>query len=169
MTTRRKSGAAKLAENEFETLQIRSHEVQAQLMADTEILKLEREQFEREQVEALRAIEKEKASLIDRGDNACGYENAKVTRDETIEKLLREVAELRNQIRQTPIPPANIASNGAIPRDMRDAEYYSPTARSPRETRPAMDEQEELAAPRVSFREVLETIPTFNGYNVPVA
>ena len=168
VTTRSRSQAAKVIEEDLETLKKRSQEVQAQLMSDQEKFKMERDRFEHERNETLRALREREASIKDREHNACSLDNTATPSNDIVERLLREVAELRNQIGRASTPAINAASTGAIPRDTHYSEYRDTMDRSSRERRPTMDDQEELTAPRLSFREVLDTIPTFNGYNMPV-
>ena len=157
MTTRSRS-AARAAESETDVIELRSQEVQIQLMADIEKLHLERERFEQESAEARREIEREKAFLQDKEDNARGRDVIIETRDETIDRLLRQVSNLENQLRRNrePTPATDIVT---------DHRLIPPSSRA---RRPSVDDQEDLAPPRLSFREVLDTIPTFNGYNMPV-
>ena len=156
MTTRSRS-AARTAEGKADVMELRSQEVQAQLMADIEKLRLDRERFERDTAQTRREIEKEKALLRDREDNARGRDVIIETRDETIDRLLRQVSSLERQIRREQTPPTETARN------------YPLRPRSPCVERPAASDPEDFAPPRLTFREVLDTIPSFNGYNMPIA
>ena len=63
VTTRSRSQAAKVIEEDLETLKKRSQEVQAQLMSDQEKFKMERDRFEHERNETLRALREREASI----------------------------------------------------------------------------------------------------------
>ena len=170
--TRSKTAAPKYTEKELDLLAHRNEEIQAKLLAENQALKREQEQFEREKVETRRAYEKRHASLEAKEKEILNWERDNDSRDETINRLMNEVREMQSIIRQTAATgaiPRNPLATTPPPRDPSRADYNNPTARPPREIHFTMDEQEDLNAPRISFREVLETIPTFNGYNMPVA
>lgn len=151
METRSKGATPKLSDAEVEILQRRNQETQAKLLAETQALREERAQFEREQNEARRALQESQAAMETQRGNSRKWEEESSRYDETIDKLRRELDEIRRATRQAPAAAA------------------TPTSRNISFTQDPRSPDDESSIPRISFREALETIPSFDGYNMPVA
>lgn len=159
METRSKSNSNKFTDAEFELLHKRNQECQQKLLAETQALREERLQFERERTELQRALKEQQAALNARAEEMRKWNNEPEVRDEAPDISSCEIDDQRRDARQRAATPPQ-----DTPR-VRTHSYYDDS----RYNTDDRDYRDDYTMPRISFREALESIPTFNGYNMPIA
>lgn len=145
-----KTTAKPLSEAELET-------IRAKIAAETQTLREERARFEREKETSLRTIDGHREELAQREMEVRKREESMTT---TLydQSTSRELDNLRQETKRLQDRPA---TGPRAPFPATNESYSTVSAYH--------DDRDEIQIPKISFREALETVPIFDGYNMSVS
>jgi hypothetical protein len=145
--------------------QIVDHENRVQ--AERKALREEQEQFEKEKENSMQAIKDQSAKLAARENELRHLDITTPTEryEGSDPATLNEIAELRREVKALMGRPnayfGTAEGAGSV--------SFRPPSHVQEPSGYFVDPREESASPKISFREALETVPYFDGYNLTVS
>jgi len=163
METRNKSGGKSAKKGELDLIRAKLDEQEQRLAAERKAIREEQERFEREKDVTLQSLRDQQEKLARRENELKRWESeTPVTRYDETEPLIDAPLTSRERGDFSTFPPRHGPSVPAF-QPMNHASDNSGLITG------NIYGRDEIPMPKISFREALETVPTFDGQNLTVS